>query len=186
MNLKTLKAFEFEDEKSWVTEDLNLVKDNLAGFKSPDKMIAIVNEATSPNGKSFDKNPFCENDVDGSVCILDTEQAQMMFDKMSTSFKGKKMAKDLSGVGGEGVVAIWKINDEISAVFVGENSQSHIVEDVWYDMCRVNKIPPYENDKSFSSSMFSAQKAINEAREFVSSSLSSLIVSPVKKSKLSI
>lgn len=184
MKEKSINKISFDSGDFWVTEDTSIVSNNLAGFKQPDKMVALVNESSTDDGKTYFNNPFRENEVDGSVCILPKEQADILFDKMNAIFNGKKLVRDLSESFGEGVVALWNIDEENSAIFVGENTSSNIVEDVWYETCRANKVPPYESNKSFSSARFNIEKLNKEARESVVQNLKHLVPVPAKKPKM--
>lgn len=134
---------------------------NVSGLVYPHKMSYLVSEILTDNGLTFDQQPFAPGRLDGVFRVLPNEEAHLLFDKLSQSLLRRKFVSDLIKEDKDVVVALWDIEDNQSAIFVGETN-GMAMQDNWYELCRLSKIAPFEEGFVLQSQNFDSDKLLQK------------------------
>lgn len=169
----------FNDQTFWLISDPSVLG-NVAGFKIPDRVAAFVSDVSTDDGHFFDSIPFQAGSLDAVLCVLTEEEADTLFNAVSASFSRKQFALEMMDNGNDGIVATWSLPDGRVALLAGDAGGASLVQDMWYDSCRFAKIPPFEEDRVFDSSLFSAEKLREKGSPAMVAVADSLGFAPIK------
>ena len=142
----------------WVGRSPAVLGNDIGGLKTPDQVSYFVCENLTDDGVQFEQPPFQAGRVDGVLRVLPTTEGNDLFGRVSAAFSRKNFAHQMVDANNDAVVALWTLDEDTVALFVGESNGS-LVQDMWYDSCRFAGIPPFEDGAVVDSSRFDIASA---------------------------
>jgi hypothetical protein len=134
------------DLRYWLVSDPASLNGNLAGFKAPDRLAALISEDVSDDGVSFDAPVFGQEVLDGVFGLMEEEAGGQLFSFISAKLAGRKTAQKLLDDSSYGVVGLWNLGDGRVALLAGDTN-SDTVQELWDEGCRLLHVPPFEGGR---------------------------------------
>lgn len=146
-----------DDLRYWLVSDPASLNGTLAGFRSPDRLAAIVSEDVSDDGVSFEAPVFGPEVLDGLFGLMEEEAGGQLFSYISAKLAGKRTAQNLLDANSYGVVGLWNLGDGRVALLAGDTN-SDTVQELWDEGCRLLHVPPFEGSRVCGMARLSSDK----------------------------
>ena len=145
----------------------------VGNFRIPDRVAAVVSEDLTDDGRSFDTPAFEGGKIDAVFALMGQEEGEKVFGYIAAKLAGRKTAASVLEDDNGGIVALWNLPEGKVALLAGDRD-SATVQELWDEACRLAKVPPYEEERVYSSARFAADKVqalggdLSEAAQVIS------------------
>lgn len=146
-----------EDIRYWIVSDPASLGGNFAGFRSPDRLSAVVSEDVTDDGQSFVSPVFGPEALDGLFGLMDADEGGQLFSYISAKLAGKKTSHAILDNEAAGAVGLWNLPDGRVALLAGDTN-SDIVQELWEEGCRLLHVPPFEEGRVHGQARLSSDK----------------------------